>query len=240
MDFTNYIKGVSFRFMGPNSYFKGFIRLNGWLSKFNISLEVMNTKLPEGRKVMKKNLRDLLKIPRMSTFAIGAMINKGVASMSDNCCFVNVGIWHGFSFLAGITNNPKKRCIGVDNFSEFGDPREQFIERFNIHKSSMHHFYDVDYKEYFLNIHTGKIGFYIYDAEHSYKNQLEGLRIAEQFFSEDCVILVDDTNLVEARQATMDFIAKSSSRYQILLDKTTLFNEHPTLWNGIMILQRIN
>lgn len=239
MDFKDYIQGVSFRFMRPNSYFRGFNRLSRWFEKFNISLEVMNTALPEDRKVMKENLHELLKIPRMSTFAIGAMINKGVASMNDNCCFVNIGIWHGFSFLAGIKNNPNKRCIGVDNFSEFGDPREQFIKRFIALRSSSHHFYDVDYKEYFSNIHAGKIGFYIYDAEHSYENQLEGLRIAERFFSEDCVILVDDTNLDEARQATMDFMVKSSNRYQILLDKTTLFNQHPTLWNGIMILQRI-
>jgi len=239
MNYNDYIKGVSFSFMGPNRYFRGFNSLNKRLNKFNISLEVMNTKLPEGRKVMKENLRELLKIPRLSTFAIGAMINKGVASMSNNCCFVNVGVWHGFTFLAGIINNPNKRCIGVDNFSQLGAPREQFIKRYNIHKSPRHHFYDVDYKEYFLNIHTGKIGFYMYDGDHSYENQLEGLRIVEPFFSEDCVILVDDTNWVEPRQATIDFIAKSSYRYQILLDETTLFINHPTLWNGIMILQRI-
>ena len=239
MDFAEYIKGISFRFMGPNIYFKGFRRFSRWLGMLNISLEVMNTKLPENHKEMKDTLHELLEIPRMSTFAIGAMINKGVSEMSDDCCFVNVGVWHGFSFLAGIKNNPDKRCIGVDNFSQFGGPREEFCERFNKYKSTNHHFYDIDYKEYFANLHTGEIGFYIYDGDHDYENQMNGLRIAEPFLSENCVILIDDTNSDEPRQATLDFVAKRSPRYQILLDENSLFNMHPTLWNGIMILQKV-
>jgi hypothetical protein len=76
----------------------------------------------------------------MSTFAIGAMINEGVARMPDGCCFLNIGVWHGFTFLAGLVNNPHKRCIGVDNFSEYDAPREQLLKRFNQYKSSQHFF----------------------------------------------------------------------------------------------------
>jgi hypothetical protein len=37
--------------------------------------------------------------------------------------FINVGVWHGFTLLSGMTGNPDKLCIGVDNFSEFGGPQ---------------------------------------------------------------------------------------------------------------------
>lgn len=42
----------------------------------------------------------------------------------------------------------------------------------------------MDYEQYFLTKHKGKIGFYIYDGDYSYKNQLKGLQIAEPFFAE--------------------------------------------------------
>lgn len=239
MKYTDYIKGISFLFYKPNNYPKGFNLWSRFLERFNLSLEALNTRLPDNARVMQNRLRELLKIPRMSTFAIGAMINEGVSQMINNSCFVNVGVWNGFTFLAGMINNPQKKCIGVDNFSQAGDPRKQFYKRFNKYKSSNHYFYDMNYMDYFSTIHKEQIGFYIYDGEHSYENQLKGLKVAEPFFSKNCITLVDDTNWDEPRQATLDFIAKSLNKYQILIDKKTFENSHPTLWNGIMVLQRI-
>lgn len=47
----------------------------------------------------------------MSTFAIGAIINRAVRQMPSNTGYVNVGRWHGFTLLAGMLGNAKKRCI---------------------------------------------------------------------------------------------------------------------------------
>jgi len=240
MNYTDYIKGVSFRFIGPKNYFKGFSLISRWLNKFNISLEILNTSLPGNKREMVKNLKELLEIPRMSTFAIGALINRAVFEMEEKYCFLNIGVWHGFSFLSGLKGNETKRCIGVDNFSQFGGPRKQFVERFDKYKSSNHHFYDIDYKDYLLNVHSVKIGFYIYDGDHDYENQLNGLKIAEPFFAKNCIILIDDTNADEPRRATLDFIKESSHHYEILLDETTPFNKHPTFWNGIMIFKKLD
>lgn len=96
----------------------------------------------------------------------------------------------------------------------------------------------MDYEQYFLKHHKIPIGVYLYDGEHSYENQFKGLSTAEPFFGPNCLILVDDTNDVEPRQATMDFIAKSSNRYEVVFDARTHTNMHPTWWNGLMIVQR--
>lgn len=243
MDYANYISAISFRFIGPRTVLPSGLRGSGifakTLQRFNILLDVINTKVPYDEHNMKDSLYDICKIPKMSTFAIGAMINRGVSQMPDTQAFVNVGVWNGFTLLSGMVNNPQKTCIGIDNFSESGSPREAFKERFNKYKSTNHHFYDMDYIEYFSTIHKEPIGFYIYDGNHSYENQLKGLEVAEPFFAKDCIILVDDTNWVEARQATMDFVSKGSPGYRPLLDQSTASNRHPTFWNGVMILQRI-
>lgn len=239
MDYLEYIQRISFRFYNPGIYPKGFTKLNRLLQRFNLSLEILNTRLPYHAKITQNRLIDLLEIPKMSTFAIGSIINEGVAQMPRESCFINIGVWHGFTFLAGIVGNPHKRCIGVDNFSKFDGPKELFLKRFTQYKSPNHFFYDMDYKDYFTTVHAGQIGLYMYDGNHSYDDQRKGLQLAEPFFSNNCFILIDDTNRNEPRQATLDFIQDSSSRYQIILDKTTCIADHPTFWDGLIILQKV-
>jgi hypothetical protein len=138
-----------------------------------------------------------------------------------------------------MAGNGRKKCIGVDNFSEFGGPREAFLTRFNAYKGTSHRFFEMDYREYFSQVHREPIGFYVYDGNHSYSNQLTGLEAAEPFFSQGSIILIDDANYDHVRRATMDFIDKSSFEYKIVLDQTTFCNNHPTLWNGVIVLQRV-
>lgn len=222
MDFRKYAQGINFN-VNPDRP----VHL----------LEVYNTELPGTWKRL--DLIDLCAMPRMSTFAIACIINKAVREMPADQCFVNVGVWHGFTFLAGMLGNPDKRCIGVDNFSEFGGPRSEFRQRFMDAKSDAHTFFDMGYKQYFAGYHKQQaIGFYIYDGAHDYASQLDGLKIAEPYLAEGALILVDDTNWPDPDKATRDFMAASEFNYDIILDKKTSGNGHPTWWNGILVIQK--
>lgn len=239
MTYADFVKNISFRFIKPATKQPiGVGTLKRTLPKVGLSLDVFNTVLPERDAEMKVRLKTVCKIPRMSTFAVGAMINRGVAEMKADETFVNVGVWNGFTFLSGVAHNPDKKCIGVDNFSQFGGPREAFMQRFNALKSTNHHFFDMDYLAYFNRVHTSKIGFYIYDGGHKYEDQLKGLQVAEPYFSDTCIILVDDTNWNEPCQATYDFIKNSAYQYTILLDVKTYRNGHITYHNGVILFQR--
>lgn len=238
MNFNEYVNSIGFKFYKPHIGFKGIAKLFKATEKINLPLEISNTTLGEDEAGMRQKLRPLCSIPRMSSFAIGAAINRAVSSLKEGTCFVNVGVWNGFTYLSGLMGNPGKKCVGVDNFSQFGGPKKEFLNRFEKYKSPNHSFYDMDYEDYFINVHKDPIGFYIYDGEHGYKNQLRGLQIAEPFFSDNCIILVDDTNLETPREATLDFIKQSSNKYEILLDEKTAYNGHPTFWNGVIILRK--
>ena len=239
MDLRTFASNVSFKFFGPDSDLRWYRRIDHRVARVNLSLEVLNTRLPPDRREARRALRRLCRVPRMSTYAIAAIIDKAVAGMPEGTAFVNVGAWHGFTFLSGIVNNPDRRCVCIDNFSQFGGPREEFLARFEAVKSERHAFFEVDYEQYFAATHQGPIGCYIYDGEHSYRNQLRGLETAEPFFTPGCVVLVDDTNQEEPRQATCDFMARRPGQYEVLLDKRTCSNQHPTFWNGIMVLRRL-
>lgn len=205
--------------------------------------EIINVILPE-KNQNTENLKNLVAMSKMSTYANGCIINKIVSEMNNDELFVNVGTWHGFTFFSGAVGNNNKKCIGVDNFSEFFPEiaKHNFYENLKAFKNISEHpenteFYELDYEEYFSKIHTGKIGFYIYDGEHSYKNQLKGLQIAEPFFSDNCIILVDDTNIPEVKQSVFDFIKSSKNTYEMIFDVNTENNCHPTFWNGLMIFK---
>lgn len=248
MDYAEFLQGISFRFCRPSTRLPSAFNHPRWepeeepplRRRLGVALEILNTRLPTGSVEMRRRLRELCEIPRMSTYAIAAMINAGVAQMDADRCFVNVGVWNGFTILSAMIDNPSKRCVGVDNFSEFGALREAFKQRFERYRCSNHEFHEIDYEEYFANIHHEPIGFYIYDGEHSYESRLKGLQVAEPFFAPDCIVLVDDTNLNAARNGLFDFIAQSRNSYRVLLDRTTRSNAHPTLWNGVTVLQRTN
>jgi hypothetical protein len=201
--------------------------------------EIFNTRLPIRENSIKQRLRKVCFVPKMSSFSIAAMINQAVRQMRPDHVFVNIGVWHGFTLLAGMADNLDKVCIGVDNFCDYGSPRGDFYDNFNYHRSSKHHFYEMDYIDYFTDVHKRPIGVYIYDGNHSYNHQLGGLQVAEPYFSDDCIILIDDANYEATRKATRNFIRGSSNNYEIIFDETTYSNSHPTFWNGFTILQRV-
>ncbi len=236
MDYKSYISGITFSFIQP---FDSGIGLFTNLLIPSI-VDIRNTNLPIDEKETKEILHEVCQVPRMSTFAIGAIINQIVSNMPPDTAFVNIGVWHGYTLLCGLVNNPDKKCIGVDNFSEFGGPREEFLERFENYKGKNHQFYDMDYLEYFSKVHKDPIGFYIYDGNHSKENQFRGLQVAEPFFAKDCLILVDDINWPEPMEGTNEFIKQSKYNYEVLAEERTSHNCHPTYWNGITLLRKVD
>jgi predicted O-methyltransferase YrrM len=203
----------------------------------NAPYDIANAWLGPSTPAVRRALRPHCEMPRMGSFAGGAILNQGVRRMGAGEAYVNVGTWHGFSLLSGMAGNPDRRCIGIDNFSFARAPRETFEATFNRYRGPAHSFFDGDYRDYFANHHDGPIGLYFYDGHHDYDDQVRGLQIAEPYFADGCVIVVDDTNWVQPYQGTHDFIAQSKREYDVLLDVRTPNRFHPTFWNGLIVLQ---
>jgi hypothetical protein len=74
MEFTEYVQNVSFRLLQPTSPRpSGFRALNHLARKAGPHLEMWMTRLPEDQQAMQMRLEKVCKVPRMSTFAIGAI-----------------------------------------------------------------------------------------------------------------------------------------------------------------------
>jgi len=73
-----------------------------------------------------------LRTPRLSTIATGYIINQLVKYMPKISVYLNVGVWCGFSYFAGIIGNNEKRCIGVDNFTTPPEIRNIFHHQYPV------------------------------------------------------------------------------------------------------------
>ena len=241
-DLARYIAGIRFEHLQPGVYPnpQQYNALANRLREQGTHFDVVNTTLPEDSADMVARLNGLCWVPRMSTFAIGAVINRAVAAMAPGLAYLNIGVWHGFTLLAGMLGHPDKTCIGVDNFGQFGGPRDDFLHVFETARGPAHHFHEADYRDYLTRVHREELGVYFFDGPHTFEDQMDGLRLAEPFFSRNCIVIVDDTNEDPARQATEQFLATSPHSYRVVADHRTACNGHPTWWNGITILERVS
>lgn len=224
-EFLNLLDLISFNNLKPD--------IPADVNKYNrnkISWE--NTNIPN-----KKELYSLLKINGMSTAANCFLINSICNSLTENQLYLNVGVWNGLTYCAGLLNT-KCKAIGIDNFSQFGGPKEIFLKNYQSYKRNNDEFYDIDYTEYFKT-HKEQIHFYFYDGEHSYENQYNGIKVAAPFLDKGSLILVDDTNMSAPRDATFDALRDLNIKYDIWLDQKTAHNCHPTFWNGLILCQVI-
>lgn len=236
---TPEVPRIRFRVLQPHHRIGDYIEGNAFLRahpRWNAALQRWNTSVVLSRK-QRRALRALDTIPRMTTWAVGAMLIELASQIPEGSVYLNIGVWHGYSLLCVMAGAPQCPSIGVDNFSEFGGPADAFMPRFAVLKKDHHHFFSMEYQQYFLTTHREPIGLYFYDGSHEYEDQRSALELAEPFFVPGTLIVVDDTNWNHPRRATEDFIAKSPRRYMRMMDVRTACNAHPTFWNGLMVFR---
>jgi len=199
----------------------------------NTEIKINNSQFHDFSKRMKS-------IEGMSTIANAWIINQIASGLDKDQNYVNIGCWKGFSLIAGMINTTCK-VFGVDNFSWVDAPRDEFYKNFNNYKNNEKHFFhDGDYVNFLKEWEKKNeyIDFYFFDGPHTYKDQYQSLELASNFFKTGTLILIDDTNWEEPREATMNFINKNSGKYKILHDLKCKHARHPTYWNGLIIFQK--
>ena len=175
-------------------------------------------------------LKEIKKIQKESTLAIGLLINIICRSIKQKT-YLNIGCLYGFSLFSGMI---KTDCevIGIDNFSQedstgkIKNIKQSLFNNFEKLSNINHKFYENDYKLILENLReeNKKISFYYYDAGHSYEDHRDNLLIAKD-------ILVDDICRKEVYEGALDGLSIFKN-YKILDHVKTIHPRHPTFWNG--------
>lgn len=239
MDYGDYVRQISFRLFQPSGRNPlGFRALDRLARRAGLQLEVWMTRLPEEQESMQRRLRRAMRLRRRSTFAIGAIINRGVGEMPDGEVFLNLGVGSGFSLLAAMAGHRRRTCIGVDRLTRRPSSREAFVRRFHRAKGERHEFHEQDFRDYLTREHHDPVGYCVCGNLSTHRDLLEALLLIEPHLADRARVLVSNANRPEVRDAAAEFLARSPNEYHVMLDVKTSRSRHPTFGNGLLLIER--
>jgi hypothetical protein len=163
--------------------------------------------------------------------------------------YLEVGTWKGSSVCSAMCDN-SALVICIDNWSEFGGPKEEFIENFNKYKGKNNaKFIECDCFQIDIDSFP-KFNIYLYDGNHSAISHYLALEHYLNCLDDIFIFIVDDWNWQHVRDGTKTAIKHLNLKILFEIEKRlTHDNSHTpeplasqTWHNGIYvaILQKSN
>ena len=165
-----------------------------------------------------------------------------LCSMPD-ARYLEIGVWKGSSYISSMYQN-EMVCTGMDNWSEFGGPKEDFLENFNKFKGKNNAtFIDSDC----WNVDPTKVGpfnLYLYDGSHEVEDHYKALNHFLPAMDDEFIFVVDDWGLINYNQGYWGWKVHNGTLRAIVDNNLTVVSIHEVLnvdcdrdgwWNGIAI-----
>ena len=171
----------------------------------------------------------VLQIHGMSGRLYRRFINNLVRSQVD-ARYLEIGSWAGSTACAAMVGN-KTKITCIDNWSEFGGPKEAFITATNAARSP-----DVNFTFIEKDFRTvdyaglGKFNIYLFDGPHTYQDQYDGIAAAQPALEREYIQIVDDWNWPQVRDGTMQALHDQAVEVVAKIEvRTTQDDSHPKL-----------
>lgn len=161
---------------------------------------------------------------------------------TEDARYLEIGTWKGSSVCSAMCNN-KAKVVCIDNWSEFGGPKEDFLVNFEKFRGEN----DATFIEndcYLVDVLTlPKFNIYMYDGNHTNESHYRALLHYYDCLDDMFIFIVDDWNWEDVRNGTLNSIEKLNLKvlYQREI-RLTWDNSHTsrpyadnTWWNGIYV-----
>ncbi len=171
----------------------------------------------------------ILAMDGMSGRKYRLLINNLIAAVPQ-ARYLEIGTWAGSTLCSAINGN-QVRAIAIDNWSEFGGPKAQFLsnlERFKTPAADVtfleNDFRKIDYAS------LGRFNVYMFDGPHTAADQYDGISLPLPALEDEFILIVDDWNHPPAREGTLKALtALNLTVLHGIAIRTTLDGSHPTL-----------
>lgn len=170
-------------------------------------------------------------LPGMSGRRYRAFINNLISGISDPR-YLEVGSWAGSTLCSAINRNAV-RATAIDNWSQFGGPKENFlanVQEFRTPQAYVN-FIEMDFRQVDYAA-LGKFDVYLFDGPHEKIDQFDGLNLAQPALNDTFVFIVDDWNWSGVREGTEEAVARCGLTVHYKLEiRTTLDDSHAAIAN---------
>jgi hypothetical protein len=156
--------------------------------------------------------------------------------------YLEIGTWKGSSVCSVMCGN-KGKVVCIDNWSEFGGPKAEFLENFEKFKGENDaNFIENDCFQVLVS-DLPKFNIYMYDGNHSNESHFKALMHFYECLDDIFIFIVDDWNWQDVRDGTQKSIEQLNLKvcYEKEI-RLTFDNSHTpealakeTWWNGIYV-----
>jgi len=129
---------------------------------------------------------------------------------TEDARYLEIGTWKGSSVCSAMCGN-KAYVVCIDNWSEFGGPKNEFLANFERYKGENNatfienDCYKVDISELSK---LSKFNIYMYDGNHSNESHYNALLHYYNCLDDIFIFIVDDWNWEDVRNGTINSIKK--------------------------------
>jgi len=179
-----------------------------------------------------------------SLFALRGMSGRKTRHFYNNLCsmddarYLEIGTWKGSSLCSAMCNN-NMTCVAIDNWSQFGGPKKEFLKNFNKFKGNNNATF-IEKNCWDIDVSTiGKFNIYMYDGDHTEISSYQAINHYLSCLDDEFIYLVDDWNQERVRNGTLKSIKDNNCK--ILYQKEIFTNAKNSKgrgfpwWNGISI-----
>jgi hypothetical protein len=161
---------------------------------------------------------------------------------TEDARYLEIGTWKGSSVCSAMCGN-KAKVVCIDNWSQFGGPKYDFLYNFSKFKGDN----DASFIEsdcFKVDISKlPKFNIYMYDGDHTNESHFKALLHYYNCLDDIFIFIVDDWNWEETRNGTVESIEKLNLKVlyerEIRMTWDNSHTSHPlannTWWNGIYI-----
>jgi Methyltransferase domain len=167
-------------------------------------------------------------IDGMSGRRYRSLINDAMATLPD-ARYLEIGSWAGSTACSAMYGNPLTiTCI--DNWSEFGGPKQQFLDNVAMARSDAANFTliesdfrQIDYRQ------IGRFNTFLFDGPHSERDHYDGITLVQPALDDVFILIVDDWNWPSVRFGTLRGLADQKIDQLLAVEiRSTQDNTHPT------------
>jgi hypothetical protein len=144
--------------------------------------------------------------------------------------YLEIGCWAGSTATAALYGNSVK-CLCIDNWSEFGGPKNEFFANIESVRSDEIDFAFIESDFRVIDYGSiGKFNVYVFDGPHSEVDQFDGIRLVQPALENSYVLIVDDWNWTQVREGTLRGLIETACEVEMSIEvRTSLDNSQPEI-----------
>lgn len=177
----------------------------------------------------------ILKIDGMSSHKVRHFLNNLCGL--DDARYLEVGTWKGSTLLSAIYKNFHCKATCIENFSDFGGPKSEFLNNVQNFKSNTPSFQFLEQDCFSVSLkNLEKKNIYFFDGLHTEADHEKAFTYFNEILDDTFICAVDDWNFGQVVSGTKKAFKNLS--YNILFEKVlpaARNGDTAQWWNGLYV-----